>query len=66
MLVHIITVEPERVVVLARAETEPDDPIQAIGDLEKAVHPGETLFGVSFQAYLDHGVGELEISPESD
>ncbi len=29
------------------------------------MHPGDSLFGVSFQTYLDNGVGELEISPES-
>ncbi len=66
MLVHITEASPERVVVLVRAETEPDDPDRVIGDLEHIMHPGETLFGVSFQTYLDNGVGELEISPESD
>ncbi len=66
VLAHIIEVEPERVVVLVLGETEPDDPDRVIGDLEHIMHPGETLFGVSFQTYLDNGVGELEISRESD
>ena len=66
VLVFIQSASPERVVVVARAETEPDDPVQVIGDFEQTLHPGDSLFGLSFQDYLDAGVGELEVRPVAD
>ena len=65
MTVYVVEAERERVRVMARLETPPGEPL-VIGCLDRDLHLGESLFGVSFQTYLEHGVGALEISPESD